>query len=257
MTTQKELRTKARQCWQELQRANKSENALSVANLLDDGARERLPHIRRLQIALEEQPVQDQQAKWFRKLVLTCFLEAKGVPDAFPALMEELTTLEALEQWAKTWDVSWYGRGNGLCGEARVTDSLLQAVYFLYTVDRQGHFYTEGDRTFLSAFASWLLQATFPVEMVQFFAKRDAPLIQHSLNAATPNGLTFHRLDHQQDAFEVVLSFSRMAAELAPGYWVVLALWLSTYLCQQAEDERPLSWKDLDVPNASHGADET
>lgn len=255
---QEELRTQVRQLWQreEIQRARNGEQAMAVANLFGtcgfEG--EHLPFPKRLEIALEEQPVQDKQTRWFRKLLLTCFLGCEGLPKAFPLCLELLTELAQLEAWTKTFDISWYGRGNGLCGEARVTDSLLHAAYWIRTFDRQGHAHVEGDRTFLAAFAAWIrsLQATFQDEHVQFLANREANLIEHALTTLEtleredPIRYAYGpRTDHQQNVFELVLSFSRIAAELNPGYWVTLALWSSAYL---SAHERPLSWNDLKTP---------
>lgn len=260
MTThqqKEELRTLARQFWQreDIKRVKNGAKAMSVANLLGESAFEGecLTTIvslqRRLEIALEEQPVQDKQAKWFRKLILTCFLGWKGLPEAFPICLESFTTIEQLEAWAKTWDISWYGRGNGLCGEARVVDSFLHEAYWIRAFDRQGNSHVEGDRAFLSAFASWIrsIQATFQVEDVQFLANRDAIRILQTLTTLEREDPTrysygYPRTDYQQNAFELALAFSRSAAELTPGYWVTLALWLSHYLSEQ---ERPLSWKDV------------
>lgn len=251
-----ELCMLARQFWQreDIKRAKKSSKAMSVANLLGASVSEgeclstQISLQRRLEIALEEQPVQDEQAKWFRKLVLTCFLGWKGLPEAFPLCLEAFTTIEQLEEWAKTWDISWYGRGNGLCGEARVSDSLLHEVYWIRAFDRQGNPFVEGDRAFLSAFASWLfsIRVMFTDEDGQFLANREARLILQTLNTLQYRETTgytygFPRTDYQQNAFELVLSFSRIASELAPGYWVTLANWLSHYL---SEHERPLYWED-------------
>ena len=253
-----ELRTLVRRFWQK-EGAEDGCRAVSVANRLGESVFEGacladiVPLERRLEIALEEQPVQDKQAKWFRKLLLACFLGWEELPEEFPVCLEAFTTIEQLETWAKTWDTSWYAKGYGVCGEARVVDSFLHTAYWIYTLDLQGKLHIEGDRAFLSDFAHWTLsiQATFQVESVQFLARREANRIldllavverkaQTRLSAYESYSMGYQQ-DYQQDAFELALSFGRWAAEYAPGYWVTLAIWLSAYL---SEHERLLSRKD-------------
>jgi hypothetical protein len=194
----------------------------------------------------KQEEYKEKQAKRFRKLLLACFLGWKGLPEEFPACLEALTTIEHLEAWAKTWDVSWYGRRNGLCGEQRVVDTLLHIAYWIRTTDKDEKYHVEGDRKFLYAFAHWIIsiQATFQIQVVQLLANSDARLILKALRDAEREEALEHdsfgspRTDYQQNAFELVLSFSRCAAEHTPGYWVTLAFWICDYFSEH-DDHNP------------------